>query len=323
MSLSIELDATRVRELAARSEGPGLDFKSADYDWLLSKANAELAKDLMAMANVLGPGATPAYIMVGVSNDGHILGCPVHIDDAKLHQKVKGLLNRVPVFTYNVVDVDGAQVGVYEILPGGRPFFPVVDNGVLKKNIALYRSGSSTDVASPTMIIEWHQADDPDAHRLRTLQLRDLEAQSVVYGSLDGETVNSDGLSMTLKVKNTGARGFSVRGYRYRTEWSPYFLNYLNERNKHLPVELAAPQGERSFNDIYVPPGEERFFIHRWSGSDMLDHLKDLALTETNDRWLVVHIEVPCHGELGGETTLSYKKPGGAVYKIKSLKQSD
>jgi len=50
----VTISADTVRELAARCERTTLDFKKKDYDWQAPKAsNAELAKDLMAMANVL------------------------------------------------------------------------------------------------------------------------------------------------------------------------------------------------------------------------------------------------------------------------------
>src|ERR1044071_9600300 len=74
----MSLTPDEVRELATRKEGTLLDFKCHDYEWGNSKkaANAELAKDLMAMANALSPGAAPAHILIGVENDGTITGIP-------------------------------------------------------------------------------------------------------------------------------------------------------------------------------------------------------------------------------------------------------
>ena len=114
MTLTAEL----VRELAARGESPTLDYKRDDYDWSAKPANAELAKDLMAMANLLGPSAQPAHILIGVTNVGDLVGIQSkHMDDAQLHQKVRDLLNCIPAFSYQAVDVDGLSVGVYTIVP--------------------------------------------------------------------------------------------------------------------------------------------------------------------------------------------------------------
>lgn len=123
------LDADTIRSLAAQREGTRLDFKSQQYDWK-SDGNLELAKDLMAMANALGPRGGNAHILIGVQelsdHSGQVVGVAPsdHLDDASMHQKVQGLLNRVPDFSYVQVEVDGASVGVFEVRPGRRPIFP-------------------------------------------------------------------------------------------------------------------------------------------------------------------------------------------------------
>lgn len=125
----MSIDADMVRTLAAQREGTRLDFKQAQYDWKNS-GNAELAKDLMAMANALGPRGGNAHILIGVQelsdHSGQVVGVAPsdHLDDASMHQKVQGLLNRVPDFSYVQVEVDGASVGVFEVRPGRRPIFP-------------------------------------------------------------------------------------------------------------------------------------------------------------------------------------------------------
>lgn len=161
---AVPISADKVRELAARGARTTLDLKGVDYPWAAGKtANAELARDLMALANVLGPHASPAYILIGVQNDGTIVGVPPasHLDNAALHQKVKDLLNKMPLVSYCPVEVDGLSVGVYEITPGGRPYFPLRDaEPSLQKHVAKYRDGTSTETASPSMVLEWHREDD-------------------------------------------------------------------------------------------------------------------------------------------------------------------
>ena len=160
----VPISADRVRELAARGERTTLVLKTEDYNWAAPRtASAELARDLMALANVLGPSASPAYILIGVGHDGAIVGIPraSHLEDASLHQKVKDLLNKVPRFSYRSIDVDGRSVGVYEISAGGRPYFPLKDaTPSLQKHVAKYRDGNTTETASPSMVLEWHREDD-------------------------------------------------------------------------------------------------------------------------------------------------------------------
>ncbi len=158
------ISADRVRELAARGERTTLVLRTENYDWEAPRiANAELARDLMALANVLGPSASPAYILIGVRSDGTIVGVPPasHLDEGSLRQRVKDLLNKVPRFSYGPIEVDGLSVGVYEISPGGRPYFPLKDAAPsLEKHVAKHRDGTATETASPSMVLEWSREDD-------------------------------------------------------------------------------------------------------------------------------------------------------------------
>jgi predicted HTH transcriptional regulator len=99
------MDADVVRELAARHEGPSLDFKREQYQWT-SGGNRELAKDIMAIATGLASHNAPGYILIGVDEapdgTGRIVGVSSegHLDDAEMHSKVTPLLNRTPHFAY-------------------------------------------------------------------------------------------------------------------------------------------------------------------------------------------------------------------------------
>ena len=69
--------ADMVRELASRGEGPTLDYKRDDYDWPdTARSNAELAKDVMTVANGLQRGSEPGYILIGVNDNGDIVRYP-------------------------------------------------------------------------------------------------------------------------------------------------------------------------------------------------------------------------------------------------------
>jgi hypothetical protein len=212
----------QVRELLARVENPKLDFKSSDYDWD-NEGNNELAKDLMATGNVLPRGTEPGYILIGVNEatDGTGIATGVssssHLDDAKLHQKVSGVLNRTPSFSYMPVDIDGKSIGVYEVRPGGRPFYALRDSGKrhrLKRFEARYRNGSATEVASPDQIIEWSREDDVLAHEIRELELEKLRIEAKLCPSIHqsgmSRTGSSEQVEVRLTLRNDGDNSFDI-----------------------------------------------------------------------------------------------------------------
>jgi predicted HTH transcriptional regulator len=176
------MNEEQLRELLSRSEGPTLDFKTEHG------SKEELAKDVMAIANVLRNGER-GYLLFGVDENaadhtGVVVGLKAPPpDDANLHTCIKHLLNRMPAFTYEVVQVDALAVSVLEIRgEGRRPYFPLRDSGtVLARHVARKRIGSSTDIPSPTEMIEWAREDDPVLHENAVLELeekkRDRQAQ--------------------------------------------------------------------------------------------------------------------------------------------------
>jgi predicted HTH transcriptional regulator len=78
MAISLEL----IHQLAARREGPALDFKRDQYDWNVS-GNLELAKDLMSIANGLSSGSAPGYILIGVDERADGTGDVIGVDISK------------------------------------------------------------------------------------------------------------------------------------------------------------------------------------------------------------------------------------------------
>jgi predicted HTH transcriptional regulator len=123
-----------IRELLARTEGEALDFKRCQYP-STPAGNAEMTKDIMAMANVLSPNAPPGYILIGVDQESDQTGRAVgvdpstHLDDASVQQKIGSLLNRTPKVSYFPIQVDELSIGVLQIYPGGRPYYPIKQQG--------------------------------------------------------------------------------------------------------------------------------------------------------------------------------------------------
>lgn len=149
------MDEARFRELMVRTEDYRLDFKSGLYT-----SNEELAKDLMAFANLLPPAST-GHILLGVrqrSDDtGEIVGVALGSDrDSQYQQRVAYKLNRSPRFVFYPLQIPEGEVGVFEITGvGERPYFPIVNAGNLRRFVPQKRLGSSTADASPDEVKEW------------------------------------------------------------------------------------------------------------------------------------------------------------------------
>jgi hypothetical protein len=276
----------------------------------------------MAMANALSPGAAPAHILIGVENDGTITGIPAtsHTDDAALHQKVNGWLNRTPTFEYVPVDVDGHSVGVYTIQPGRRPYFPLKDSAPsLQKHVARYRDGTSTEVASPQMILEWDREDDPMRHQQRLLEVRKLEfdirrqeAQALVrahFSHVPG--INEGGhTDLNLILLNQGSCGITIEDLKCRVGWSTSFHQTLESANIVLPPTYSEPYWRTPLK-YFVPAGKEWRHLFRWSREDKRRHfdffnLQVVDVVGFRQEWATFHFELVCQSELGHASSLSH-----------------
>lgn len=221
------MDPDSVRELVSRREDSDLDFKIAMYEWI-NDGNNELAKDFMAIANKLGPYAAPGHILIGVEEvhpekTGRIVGIDPaeHLDDAKMHEKVKYLLNRMPNFSYSAVTVETLSVGVFEIRPGGRPFYPLNSIGRrhrLERFQPLYRAGTATDVASPDQIIAWSRENNPTDLKIKALELEERENRLAIHARVlpPGTTHSGDSATFEFAVVNDGEAPFRVAAARMR-----------------------------------------------------------------------------------------------------------
>ncbi len=309
--VAMPIDADTVRQLAARGEGTTLDFKARDYDWSKKANNAELVKDLMAIGNVIHRGGGPGYILVGVQNDGNVVGIASHEDDAVLHQRVYSVLNRTPSFVYGAVAVDGLSVGVYQIHGGARPYYPLRDAPPLRKHVAVYRNGTSTEPASPDMILEWAREDDADAYRLRSLQLRRAEAEATIKGRVSPSgrpTSHAGDISVDMFVENLGRCGFHIERATCTFEWNK---NFEAEMKKAKVTEL--PSNYTPFTAVlgsppvgeYLPPNGRLAFSHQVLRVPAIRHVSDsIGVPGWNSSWANYHFELVCLGELGGTETL-------------------
>ena len=267
------------RMLCARREGQHLDFKEKFYE-SSDNGNAELAKDIMAIANTLPLGAT-GHILFGVremsDGTGEICGCSIApwITDSNLQQKVRGSLNRIPSFSLHALKVDGFDVLAVKITSGGRPFYPLRDKGGLRRHVALVRIGSATEVASPDEILEWARLDDTLG--IRTLEADRLRAELAVAASIrrqPGSGMVGQAQIADFAVRNLGEKPIRIMAaaatWTYREEfvraignWPSTFKPYNQARNANITLQQdgAQPGQDAIVRVLVEPPPEESVLL--------------------------------------------------------------
>lgn len=139
--------------LRYRSEGPDIDFKSAQYRFNGGSEvdKAEMLKDILAIANSWREG--PGYILLGFKDNrphpAEVVGIRDSIDDSRIQQFVNSKVKPKLTFSYEEHLYEGVTVGVITIPKQKRPFYITNAYGRLKSNVVYVRRGSSTDEAEP------------------------------------------------------------------------------------------------------------------------------------------------------------------------------
>lgn len=93
---------------------------------------AEAVRDLIAMANTHGD--SDGYILLGVRNDGTLLGLPSSIDSAKLEQSLNTLIEPRVEFSYTEVTIQGKLIGVLTVPYSDRRFHVVLKDHIIPNN---------------------------------------------------------------------------------------------------------------------------------------------------------------------------------------------
>jgi hypothetical protein len=142
--------------LRYKSEGPDIDFKSAQYRFngATELDKSEMLKDILAIANSWRDGT--GYILLGFKDQrphpAEVIGIRDNIDDAQIQQFINGKVKPKLTFRYEEHLYEGNTVGVITIPKQKRPFYLANPYGKIKSNVVYVRRGSSTDEAEPTEI---------------------------------------------------------------------------------------------------------------------------------------------------------------------------
>ena len=152
------MDLELLEQLLHEPESQSLDFKQAQYRFAgaSDRDRSELLKDVLAFANSWR--RTSAYVLIGVrevkGGRGQVVGISDHIEDASLQQFVNSKTQRRVELSYEVVRVEGVEIGVIEIPVQDRPFYALRDYGRVRRGVVYLRSGSSTREATPEDLVE-------------------------------------------------------------------------------------------------------------------------------------------------------------------------
>jgi hypothetical protein len=142
--------------LRYKSEGPDIDFKSAQYRFNGASEldKSEMLKDILAIANSWREST--GYILLGFKDQrphpAEVVGIRESIDDAQIQQFINGKVKPKLTFRYEEHLYEGKTVGVISIPKQKRPFYLANAYGKIKSNVVYVRRGSSTDEAEPIEI---------------------------------------------------------------------------------------------------------------------------------------------------------------------------
>jgi hypothetical protein len=308
----MSIDYERLRELAAGEESTKLEFKSAAYD-SDRRGSAELAKDIMAMANAISSSGTPSHILVGLDEalpfPARLVGVPpaAHLDDADYHQKLASRLNRMPEFSYHRIDdTHGLSFGVFEVCPGRRPYYAISDSPPLQRNVAFYRDGTTTLVASPDKVLEWHAEDDPDRAELHRLQLEKAREELAIRPLVRpaGKTNSGVQLGRSFHIENLGHAPFRITSATFEARFTESCDPYLRKQGIASHGSLEPIRGEMSIGFHGVVRSERSYRLDfTLTAEQVAQHVSNQCGVDVepgvHSSWFDIQVEVRCEGAGG------------------------
>lgn len=145
-------DETLIETLLYKGEGTTLDYKVQQYphDGATPEAKGELLKDILAFANAWRQ--EDAYILIGISDSGELVGLDKDLDDARLQQFINGKTNSPIHFSYRSLTFKDYKLGLYTIGVQERPIYAKQAYGKVLADTVYVRRGSSTAIANPEEI---------------------------------------------------------------------------------------------------------------------------------------------------------------------------
>ena len=222
--------------------------EQSKFDWKRNinissdKAKAEIAKDVISIANA--HGTTNGYIIYGINPqlDNPFLGISTSIDDATIQQIVNSKINKPIEFIYYEQKVKKVKIGILVIEKEQiRPFMVTKDCGVLKKGTIPIRRGSSSSLA----IEHDMQMMFSDYNRIDNIQNKISYIQKAILNDAPATHIITEYLDL-MKIKMN----------QKEIEWCMAEIKGYDEKlNKELVEELGLEyrrvNGYLSITDIH------------------------------------------------------------------------
>ena len=246
------MDLELLEHLLHEPEGQSLDFKLEQYRFerASERDKSELLKDVLAFANSWR--RTTAYVLIGVrevkGGRSQVVGITEHIEDASLQQFVNSKTQRRVEVSYEVVRVEGVEIGVIEIPIQDRPVHVENDYGKVKAPVVYFRSGSSTREATPEEIARMGAQQSVEATPNVVLSWADVgERRPLLSPHLADRLLLHPPLSPnTFNVAARPRSLFDVTRFGVNDKYSQELIEYCFQQALYVPLGLALTNESRS-----------------------------------------------------------------------------
>ena len=246
------MDLELLEHLLHEPEGQSLDFKQAQYRFERASEldKSELLKDVLAFANSWR--RTPAYVLIGVrevkGGRSQVVGITEHIEDASLQQFVNSKTQRRMELSYEVVRVEGVEIGVIGIPIQDRPVYAEDDYGKVKARVVYFRAGSSTREAAPEEIARMGAQQSLEATPNVVLSWADVgERRPLSSPHLADRLLLHPRLSPnTFDVAARPRSLFDVTRFGVNDKYSQELIEYCFQQALYVPLGLALTNESRS-----------------------------------------------------------------------------
>ena len=252
------MDLELLEHLLHELESQSLDFKQAQYRFerASEQDKSELLKDVLAFANSWR--RTPAYVLIGVrevkGRRSEVVGITEHIEDASLQQFVNSKTQRRVELSYEVVRVEGVEIGVIEVPIQDRPVYAEKDYGKVKARAVYFRAGSSTREANPEEIARMGAYQSVEAAPNLVLSWADAGERSLLPSPYSADRV----LLHPQLPPNTF--DFAVSSGPFPDLLSRVNSNYSNDLIEHcFQQALCVQLGLALYNESRSPARRVRF----------------------------------------------------------------
>ena len=271
------MDLELLEQLLHEPESQSLDFKQAQYRFerAFELDKSELLKDVLAFVNSWR--RTSAYVLIGVKEvkggRGQVIGIADHIEDASLQQFVNSKTQRRVELSYEVVRVEGVEIGVIEIPIQDRPVYAEKDYGKVKARAVYFRAGSSTREANPEEIARMGAQQSVEAALNLVLSWADAGERRFLSSLYSADTLRLEP-RLPANTFDYATRPLAITDrmiFAANENYSRELIEYCFQQALYVPLGLALTNESRSAARRVSFVGS----IPR-SGVDILDYLEPL-----------------------------------------------